>query len=296
MIKRCAWISAVSLVAWTIFGFIYCHNKGDYIYADDWAFLYIFAFIVPTAVFGLSLLGGHVLKRHRGAIRLAVVVSLLYLCLTFIGYVPYNYSSHWPEYLGAGAAPVILYWLILWVISGFMPKDRSHIPPPLPTPSIPENTTPSIPDTVSKDTAKDNHPKPYGIAGWLVIPALGLVWAPIISIAWIYINISLVKSTSPDLFDDPRIWLRLSLDSITVITAISVAVLFFMKKRIAIPAVIGLLLFVIGVNCVQALLGASMSGSVDYETIKPIIHTSVYGAVWIPYFLKSKRVKNTFIK
>lgn len=296
MIKRCAWISAVSLVAWTIFGFIYCHNEGEYIYADDWAFLFVFAFIVPTVVFGLSLLGGHILKRHRGATRLAFVVSLIYLCLTLIGFEPYNYSRHWPEYLGVGVAPVLLFWSILWVISGFMPKDRSHIPNPMPSPTCTENALPVIPDTVSKDTTIDNHLKPYGIAGWLLIPALGLVWAPIISTAWIYLNISLVLTTSPDLFDDPRLWLRLALDVITVITAITVAVIFFMKKRIAISAVVGLLLFVIVVNCVQALLGFSMSGSFDYETIKPIIHTSVYGAVWIPYFLKSKRVKNTFTK
>ena len=47
-------------------------------------------------------------------------------------------------------------------------------------------------------------------------------------------------------------------------------------------------------NVAQASLNAAIFEDGDADTIKPVIHACVFGAIWIPYFLDSKRVKNTF--
>ena len=75
-----------------------------------------------------------------------------------------------------------------------------------------------------------------------------------------------------------------------------VAVLFFRKRRVAVPAVIGLMVASVLANLGQALLNASMFGELNSDIIKPVVHSCVFGAIWIPYFLRSRRVRGTFVR
>ena len=137
-------------------------------------------------------------------------------------------------------------------------------------------------------------PEPKGIAGWLIIPAIGLVLAPIKSAAMLFRGLSMIQSFAPELTSDPRLWCFGLIDIAMIIATIIVAVIFFKKRRIAVRAIIGLMVASIFANLVQSLLNAAMFEEVDADTVKPVIHACVFSAVWIPYFLKSKRVKNTF--
>lgn len=137
---------------------------------------------------------------------------------------------------------------------------------------------------------------PKGIAGWLVIPAIGLILAPIKSIVMLIMGIITIQSLTPELIGDVRFWLLCLIEAVMIIAAITVAIFFFKGLRIAIRAVIILMVASIVASAIEAFLNISMFGEADFETVKPIIHTSVYSAVWIPYFLKSKRVRNTFVK
>jgi len=85
------------------------------------------------------------------------------------------------------------------------------------------------------------------------------------------------------------------IDVFMIIATIVVAVFFFMTRRIALQAIICLLVASIVANSIQAFLNVYMFGEVDSNTYMPIVHASVCAAIWIPYFMMSKRVKNTFI-
>ena len=106
----------------------------------------------------------------------------------------------------------------------------------------------------------------------------------------------MIQSFAPELTSDPRLWFSGMIDVAMIVAAIIVAVLFFKKRRVAVRAIIGLMVASIFANFVQALLNAAMFEEVDTDTVKPVIHACVFGATWIPYFLKSKRVKNTFVE
>ncbi len=141
----------------------------------------------------------------------------------------------------------------------------------------------------------DSSATPKGIAGWLIIPAIGLVLGPISSLAALIMGINMIQSFAPELHGVVRLWLSGLIDVAMIIATIVVAVFFFKKRRIAVHAIVGLMAASIIVSTIQTFLNVSMFGEVDSDTIEPIVHACVFGAVWIPYFLKSKRVKNTFV-
>lgn len=147
--------------------------------------------------------------------------------------------------------------------------------------------------TIPKPKANST-PGPKGIAGWLIVPAIGLVIAPIKSTITFLMVFDLVRTLAPELHSDPRLWLVWLIEVGVIVAVIAVAVLFFMKRRAAVPAMIGLMVAIICAGIAQAGLNASLFGEIDDETTRSIVGRCVYGAVWIPYFLRSKRVKNTF--
>jgi len=134
-----------------------------------------------------------------------------------------------------------------------------------------------------------------GIGGWLLIPAIGLILAPIKSVAFFYLGINMVQNFSPELLDDSRFWLIGLIDIVAIVAGIIIAVLFFKKLIFAKKAIIGLMAALFIATSFQALLNLSIFGEGDFEFFKPVLHTFVFGSIWIPYFLKSKRVENTFV-
>lgn len=150
-----------------------------------------------------------------------------------------------------------------------------------------------------KDTLDENDKNKIknlsGISGWLLIPAIGLVLAPIKSAAMLYFGVNMVQNFSPELLDDLRFWIIGLIDIVAIIATIIIAVLFFKKLIFAKKAIIGLLAAMIIATSIQGVLNMSIFGEGDFDIFKPVLHTLVFGSIWIPYFLKSKRVENTFV-
>lgn len=146
----------------------------------------------------------------------------------------------------------------------------------------------------TEDDFDNEKAEPSGIGGWLIIPAIGLILAPIKAAVTLFLGIITIQNFTPELTGDPRLWLIGLIDAALIIACIVVAVLFFRERRIAVPAFIGLMATVVIAAAVQVALGISLFGEADADAGKAILGPCVYAAIWIPYFLLSKRVKNTF--
>jgi len=119
-----------------------------------------------------------------------------------------------------------------------------------------------------------------GIGGWLILPIIGLfISIPILLYDLLSMN-SLYEFNSYVGF--------LSFLDIAFLALIIVALFsIFNKKKYASKIMISVYITNIIIQLVAGFLIEDFSGLVT-----PVIG----GAIWIPYFLESKRVKNTFVK
>jgi len=124
MIKISSWICGTCLIVWIICVGITCATKSTPS-SEDWIIISIITAIVAIGSFALSYLGGHIIRGNKGAIRLGVLISVLWVVGSFISFEPYSRrGNYWTEFFGIGVIPVLLYLGILWVISGFLPKKK----------------------------------------------------------------------------------------------------------------------------------------------------------------------------
>jgi len=150
-----------------------------------------------------------------------------------------------------------------------------------------------------KDVVPSDHTDirtvPKGIGGWLIIPSIGLVLGPIKAVVWLFLNIETVQNFTPELLSDGRFWESVGISVAMIIATIIVAILFFLERRIAVVSIIRLMAASIVASVIGLFLSMSIFGKVSSDNIKDVLHACVYAAIWIPYFKKSKRVKNTFV-
>jgi len=142
----------------------------------------------------------------------------------------------------------------------------------------------------------EEYPQPNGISGWLSVPAFALIIFPIKQSIYLYFSINSVNIlTRLGYHIDLASLILLAIQITMVVATIFVAFLFFQKKKKAVQAIIILILSAITVGFIEASINTALFEKVDFESIETLVHNSVFGAIWIPYFLRSKRVKNTFV-
>jgi len=127
-----------------------------------------------------------------------------------------------------------------------------------------------------------------GFAGWLLLPAIGLVLSPLWNARDLVLNARdlLVMAIYHNLDGLTASFVSLAMGFGFIAFQVYVAVVFYMKKPYAPKLVIALLL----TNLALVLLLAAVDGSGRGETARAL----AVAAVWVPYFLVSKRVKATF--
>jgi H+/Cl- antiporter ClcA len=150
-----------------------------------------------------------------------------------------------------------------------------------------------------------------GLGGWLILPAIGLIIMPLRLMLLIksdflplFQNGSWEVLTTPGTEAYHPLWAPLILfeligNSIFILFDIFLIFLFFSKSyRFPSLYIIFLatnLIFIVGdlflCNLIPALASESNS-----EAIREVTRSIVGALIWIPYFLVSKRVKNTFVK
>ena len=153
--------------------------------------------------------------------------------------------------------------------------------------------------------------EPKGIRGWLILPALGLIFTPI------QMGVQFSKDLMPAL--TAATWNALTkpespayhplwgpLISFEVVTNVVLFVftlwlmwLFFTKSKRVPTLFIAWLLSLAAVQTIDYVLVAQIPAAAaqpsDSEGMKDLARSIIAAAIWIPYFIRSKRVKNTFI-
>lgn len=153
--------------------------------------------------------------------------------------------------------------------------------------------------------------EPKGLAGWLILPAIGLFILPI------RLTISLINDflpifqkgywqvlTTPGSDAYHHLWAPLIVfeifgNSLFIIFSIVLIFLYFAKSyrfpALFIAYLVVNLVFVAGDYFFADLIPV-VAAKNDPESMKELMRTIVGATIWIPYFLVSKRVKNTFVK
>jgi phosphotransferase system glucose/maltose/N-acetylglucosamine-specific IIC component len=164
----------------------------------------------------------------------------------------------------------------------------------------------------------------YGIGGWLVLPAIGVVLAPLMVIYLLIqgvIGLGQLEAITRTGLDIPIKGMRtatvieLLVNSMLLIFAIILAVQFF-RKRSVVPAlyitflfanmVFGVLDYILAESTLTEFMTTAAAETGDkgllkelddikLECIQLIMRSTLACAIWVPYFLRSKRVKATFI-
>lgn len=142
--------------------------------------------------------------------------------------------------------------------------------------------------------AEDTAVIPESIGGWLIFPAIGLILGGILSVVGIMMSLG-IAADLPSRYQGVFAF-NILVDIGLTIFLIYAAVRFFGKKRNAPATIIALMLIGIGANGLLLAINAGADAepfAIEYG--KALAKGIIGAAIWIPYFLVSKRVKRTFV-
>ena len=161
------------------------------------------------------------------------------------------------------------------------------------------------------DEAAVGERKREGIGGWLILVAIGLVASPVLMVVNLTQDVlpafaggawdKLTTAGSPHYHPlwAPLLITEVSCTTLFILFSLVILVLFFMKKRTLPLLVIIFLLANLAFAIADYLLSMRIplvASMPDESTPTQILRQAISCALWIPYFLRSKRVKNTFVK
>ncbi|MCH4889638.1 DUF2569 domain-containing protein [Acidaminobacter sp. JC074] len=139
--------------------------------------------------------------------------------------------------------------------------------------------------------------EPVGIGGWLILVAIGHILAPVTSLLNIY-NIDDLR-ISARMFDIefPMMYFTVSKFGYICIFILSIILLylFFQKKKLYVPFAIGEIIFRMVLVVVLMFIGSSVE-MMRAQLVMIAIFGLTSGAIWILYYKRSVRVKNTFVE
>lgn len=176
-----------------------------------------------------------------------------------------------------------------------------------PNPYQPPEYLPQAPEPVA---TADQPGQPAGLGGWLILVAIGLIISPLRLAAVVVLTyFPLFQDGIWDTLTTPGgeqyhpLWAPLLIFEIVcnlgfIIAYTTLVLIFFRKSRYfpkvyIVLAIINLCFMVLDAWLVSFVL--PNQAMFDPDTVKEVSRALVSAAVWIPYMLVSKRVKNTFV-
>jgi hypothetical protein len=157
----------------------------------------------------------------------------------------------------------------------------------------------ALPESKQCPDCERTHPKDAslaGIGGWLLFPAFQIATAPLV------LGSNLISELRVDFA--PAFLAPLVTECVFfgagLVYSLVAAVYFFRRRRHAVPLMIGFYVLGLIIACmnvgvaawVAAIAGTSATG----ETVVGVMRAVMAAAVWVPYFVVSKRVKQTFTR
>ncbi len=147
---------------------------------------------------------------------------------------------------------------------------------------------------MQSDTATVDQ-KLVGIGGWLVLPAIGLVLAPIIMVVSLIMSMGLASDVARAGYG--------GIHALEMIVGLGMLIFFiyaatrFFGKRSNAPSIM-IALYVVQLVSQGILLMIELGADAEpfaIESGKALVRSVIGAAIWIPYFRVSKRVKATFV-
>ncbi len=137
-----------------------------------------------------------------------------------------------------------------------------------------------------------------GIGGWLIWIAIELILTPFTAL----INLSKISTISEytDVMKEmnfPMFYWTVSRVGYTILLVLSVIllVLFFQKRKVYVPLAIGEIIFRMIMVTSLMFIGSGIPG-MSGQLVMIFFYGITSGTIWILYYKKSVRVKNTFIE
>ena len=157
---------------------------------------------------------------------------------------------------------------------------------------------------VSQTVAK----KPLqGVSGWLILPVIGLFYMLYKTVMMLLLDIAQVKTVWPlaTQADSDFYVAGFSTGFYLLQTGYGVLIALFLwtfiaaakwKKSAKWLFIITMLLYTVMIIVARFVFPYTFGIEVNYSNVITAINGSFYCALWVPYFLESSRVKNTFIR
>ena len=153
--------------------------------------------------------------------------------------------------------------------------------------------------------------KPSGIGGWLILPVIGLILLPInllVMLVTIYSPIftdgywEVLTTPGSEIYHPmwaPVLIYEVVGNIVFLIGSLLLLVLLFRKHYLFPKLMIWFLsvnVVFIGIDLFLADLIPSVAAEPDPEGMKDFVRSIITAVIWIPYFILSKRVQNTFVR
>lgn len=138
-------------------------------------------------------------------------------------------------------------------------------------------------------------PALVGIGGWLVLPALGLILGPIVSVVLLVMAMLEYPAVQAAGFGG-LFALELVVDAALIIFMLYAATRFFGKRSDAPAVMIALYVAVPVVLAIMLAVESSQDATLFAEqSVQQLVRSIFTALIWVPYFCVSKRVKATFV-
>ena len=149
-------------------------------------------------------------------------------------------------------------------------------------------------------------PEPHGLWGWLILPLIGLCLTPFLLAFSIYQLVLILEPSTWNVLTTPGTSAYHPIYKVLIPAEMVVnfamlgftllLVVLFFRKDPRLPKLMVAFYLINLVIIVGDTFAASFipSFSFDRDVIRDVVRTVIAAVIWVPYFLVSQRVKNTF--